>query len=271
VPEKPELADHYSAQYGQFGAEVHAQVRRVAFGEDIGQNSWLTVAELECFSSSLRLGKSSRLLDVACGSGGPALHLARQTGCDVTGVELYDEAVETANQLAEGTGLEARVRFVRADASRPLPFEDDAFDAVLCVDAVNHLPGREAVFADWARLLRPGGRLLFTDPLIVTGPLGSDEIALRTSIGYGLFVPPGENERLLARASLSVLAVDDRTAGEAHVAQRRYEARARHAEDLRAVEGVERFEGRQRFFRIAAQLAREHRLSRLVFLAEQQA
>jgi SAM-dependent methyltransferase len=271
MSEKPELADHYSAQYGQFGAQVHAQVRRAAFGQDIGQNSWLTVAELERFSSSLELGNSSRLLDVASGSGGPALHLARETGCDVTGVELSDEAVETANQLAAETGLEARARFVRADASRPLPFGDDAFDAVLCVDAVNHLPGREAVFADWARLLRPEGRLLFTDPLTVTGPLGSDEIALRTSIGYGLLVPPGENERLLASASLSVLAVEDTTAGEADVAQRRYEARARHAQELRAVEGVETFEGRQRFFRITAQLAREHRLSRLVFLAEKQA
>jgi ubiquinone/menaquinone biosynthesis C-methylase UbiE len=145
VSEKPELADHCSAQYGQFSAQVHARVRRVAFGEDIGQNSWLTVAEPERFSSSLQLGNSSRLLDVACGSGGPALHLARETGCDVTGVELYDEAVEAANQLTAGTGLEARVRFVRADASRPLQFEDDAFDAVLCVDAINHLPGRGAV------------------------------------------------------------------------------------------------------------------------------
>ena len=156
MSEKPELADHYSAQYGQFGAQVHAEVRRAAFGKDIGQNSWLTAAELERFSSSLELGSSSRLLDVASGSGGPALHLARATGCDVTGVELYDEAVETANQLAAETGLEARARFVRADASRPLPFGDDTFAAVLCVDAVNHLPGREAVFADWARLLRPG-------------------------------------------------------------------------------------------------------------------
>jgi SAM-dependent methyltransferase len=74
----------------------------------------------------------------------------------VTGVELYDEAVETAHQLAAETGLEARARLVRADASRPLPFGDDTFDAVLCVDAVNHAAGREAVFADWARLLRPG-------------------------------------------------------------------------------------------------------------------
>lgn len=102
----------------------------------------------------------------------------------------------------------------------------------------------------------------------MTGPLGSDEIAIRTSIGYGLFMPLGENERLLERAGLSVLAVEDRTESKAQVAQRRYEARARHEQALRPVEGDDTFTGRQRFFEVAAMLAREHRLSRLVFVAE---
>src|SRR5260370_2841973 len=100
MAEKPELADHYSAQYGQFGAQVHAEVPRAAFGQDIGQNSWLTVPELERFSSSLELGNSSRLLDVASGSGGPALHLARETGCDATGVGPYVEPAATTNPRA---------------------------------------------------------------------------------------------------------------------------------------------------------------------------
>jgi SAM-dependent methyltransferase len=270
VTDTPEVADHYSAQYGQFGAEVHAQVRRAAFGEDIGQNSWITVDELERFSSWLELDRSSRLLDVACGSGGPSLHLARLTGCEVTGVELYAEAVTTATRMAAEAGLEGRVRFVEADASRPLPVESADFDAILCIDAINHLADRQTVLADWARLLRPGGRLLFTDPLTVTGTLGSDEIAIRTSIGYGLFVPLGENERLLAKAGLSVLAVEDTTRSTAEVADRRHQARAQHEPALRPIEGDETFEGRQRFFQVAAMLAREHRLSRLVFVAEKQ-
>ena len=67
---------------------------------------------------------------------------------------------------------------MRADASRPLPFVDGAFDAISCIDALNHLPGRPAVFADWARLLAPGGRLLFTDPVTVTGLVGAEELAI---------------------------------------------------------------------------------------------
>jgi hypothetical protein len=75
VADKPEVAEHYSAYYRGFAAEVYNTVRREAFGVDVGQNSWLTGHELERFGSALRLRPTTRLLDVACGSGGPALHL----------------------------------------------------------------------------------------------------------------------------------------------------------------------------------------------------
>ncbi len=266
---KPEVVDHYGAHYRDFTADVYGEVRREAFGEDIGQNSWLTLDELERFGSRLELRPSARLLDIACGSGGPALHLARLTGCEVVGVELYEEAVANGNRLARDAGLQIQANFVQADASRPLPFEGDSFDAILCIDSINHLPDRARVLADWARVLRPGGRLLFTDPVTVTGILGSDEIAVRTSIGYFLFVPPGENEQLLTEAGLTVLAVEDATDQLAEVARRRHDARAKHSEAVRQVEGDEAFEGRQRFFDIVATLARERRLSRFVYVAEQ--
>ena len=46
MAERPEVVDHYGAQYREFAGDVYAEVRRAAFGEDIGQNSWLTVDEL---------------------------------------------------------------------------------------------------------------------------------------------------------------------------------------------------------------------------------
>jgi SAM-dependent methyltransferase len=268
VTGKPEVVDHYGAHYRDFAADVYGDVRRDAFGVDVGQNSWLTVEALERFGSQLELRTASRLLDVGCGSGGPALHLAKLTGCDVVGVDLYEEAVVAATESAREAGLEMRAHFQRADASRPLPFEGGAFDAILCVDSINHLRDRPSVLADWARLLRRGGRLLFTDPVVVTGILGSDEIAVRTSIGYFLFAPLGENERLMKGARLAVLAVEDTTEQLAEIARRRHDARAKHAEAVRQVEGPEAFEGRQRFFAIVATLARERRLSRLVYVAK---
>ena len=136
----------------------------------------------------------------------------------------------SGTRLAREAGLETQGSFVQADAGRALPFEGDCFDALLCIDSINHLPDRARVLADWARALRPGGRLLFTDPVTVNGNLDSDEIAVRTSIGFFLFVPRGENERLLTEAGLEVLAVEDTTEHLAEVARRRHDARATHAE-----------------------------------------
>ena len=211
-PEEPAVGGHYGAHYREFADEVYSSLRRAEFGEDFGQNNWLALPELERFAAQLELGRGVRLLDVACGAGGPALHLAELTGCSVTGVDLEEAAIANATRLAAEAGLEQRARFLQADASAALPLVDGSCEAILCLDALNHLPGRPAVFADWARLLAPGGRLLFTDPVTVTGLVGSADLAIRSSIGYFDFAPFGEDERLLREAGLSVLAVEDTTA-----------------------------------------------------------
>lgn len=51
----PRVADHYGAQYREFAADVYANFRRAAFGQDVGQNSWLTADELERFAVELQL------------------------------------------------------------------------------------------------------------------------------------------------------------------------------------------------------------------------
>jgi SAM-dependent methyltransferase len=262
------MVDLYGASYGGFARDVYAEVRREAWGEEIGQNSWLTRDELERFGGELQLDGSSRVLEIGCGSGGPALHLARSTACEIVGVDLHEDGVVNATRMAAEAGLDARASFVRADASEALPFASGSFDALLCVDSVNHLRDRARVFAEWARVLAPGGRVLFTDPITVTGPLSSDEIAIRASIGYFLFVPPGEDERLLRDAGLRPLAVEDATENMAAVAQRWLAARASRAGTLREIEGEQTFDGQQRFLEVTARLARERRLSRFVFLAE---
>ena len=58
----------YNANYGNFQTELYAEIRREAFGEDIGQNSWLTSDEQDKFLEWLNLNPEKILLDVACGS-----------------------------------------------------------------------------------------------------------------------------------------------------------------------------------------------------------
>ena len=130
------------------------------------------------------------------------LRIAERTGCSVTGVDIHEQAIATANSLAAKRGLTKRAQFQVVNATAALPFPDASFDAITCIDAINHLPDRPRVIADWVRLLKPGGRMLFTDSITVTGPLTNDEIAVRGSIGFFLFVPRGYDERVIADCGL---------------------------------------------------------------------
>ena len=78
-------ADHYRSAYGKFAAELYAEIRAEAFGEDLGQQSWLSVEEQDRLIAWLGLQPDHRLLDVGCGSGGPTLRIAERTGCQVYG------------------------------------------------------------------------------------------------------------------------------------------------------------------------------------------
>lgn len=265
MTDETSVVDHYGAQYGNFASELYARIRAETFGEDIGQNGWLTTDEQDLFVGYLELRSGSKLLDVACGSGGPTLRIARLTGCSALGVDTHEQAIAEARARSEREGLTERATFDRLDASQPLPFPDASFNALICIDAVNHLPNRKRIFADWARLLRPGGHLVFTDPIVVTGPLTNEEIAIRSSVGFFIFVPAGVDERLLEEAGFDPAETIDRTENMSRIAERWRVARDARARELREVEGIATFDGQQRFFEVAARLAAERRLSRFAF------
>ncbi|HEY7020232.1 MAG TPA: methyltransferase domain-containing protein [Ktedonobacterales bacterium] len=257
----------YSTTYSLFDDAVSAQLRQEIYGEDIGQNSWLTADEYRTWLVWLNLTPAAHALEVGCGSGGPALFLARETGARVTGVDIDEHGVAQANRMARELDLAERAQFQRADASQLLPFEDVTFDAIVCIDAINHLPNRLAVLREWRRMLKPGGRLLFTDPLIVTGILSSEEVAIRSSMGLAFFAPMGENARLIAQAGLALEREENATANVTLIGERRVQARQARPAEVIAREGQETFDRLQRFYAMAQTLASEGRLSRYVFFA----
>jgi SAM-dependent methyltransferase len=261
-------AGHYNANYGNFQTELYAQIRHEAFGEDIGQNSWLTADEQDRFLEWLDLSPGATLLDVACGAGGPALRIAAITGCSVVGIDVHDQAVAAASSLAAQRGLAERAEFRCIDATAPLPFPDSRFDAITCIDAINHFPDRPRLIAEWGRLLTHGGRLLFTDPITLTGPLTNAEVATRSSAGFYLFVPLGYDERIISQCGLELLVGEDVTTNMAKVAEARHTARESRSAALREIEGVEAYDGQQEFLAVAARVAREGRLSRFVYVSK---
>lgn len=259
--------DLFDSTYSHFEVEVLARIRRKTFGEDFGQNSWTTADEYRRWAEWLDLDEGSHALEVASGSGGPAIFLAGLCGCRVTGIDVNPHGVAAATERASEHGLAGRVAFQQADADEPLPFPDGAFDAVLCIDSANHFPHRLQVLREWHRVLRPGGRLLFTDPVVVTGLVSNEELAARSSIGYFLFAPPEVNERLIEEAGFDLDRREDVTDNAAAVSKRWHDARVEDRDALLRIEGEERYEGLQRFFDGVHRLTSERRLSRVAYLA----
>jgi sarcosine/dimethylglycine N-methyltransferase len=104
------------------------------------------------------------VLDVCSGMGGPARYLAWKTGCDVIGLDLTASRVEGATELTRVAGLSHRVRFVNGNAL-DIPFPDESFTLAIAQESFAHIPSKPQLLAECARVLQPGGRLVFSDIL----------------------------------------------------------------------------------------------------------
>ncbi len=161
------------------------------------------LALTERLSTVIGLGRGQRLLDVASGQGASAIHLACQVGCEVVGVDYSTEAIAVAERAASNAGLADRVHFLPGDAEH-LPAEDQSFDAVMAECAFCTFPDKEAAAAEFARVLRPGGRLGLSD-LVRARPLPPELDGLAAWIACVADARPVyEYVGLLERAGLHV-------------------------------------------------------------------
>lgn len=263
-----EKVDLYNGAYGNYGAEVYRQIRVETYGEDLGQTSWVTTEESSEIPRMLGITAASDVLEIGSGSGRYALQVAAMTGCRVLGVDINEPGIRNANALAARQNLAERVRFEKCDASQPLRFGEGTFDAIFSNDVLCHIPGRDKLLLELHRVLKPGGRLLFSDALVIGGVISHQEIAARSSIGYFLFSPPGANERMLRHAGFTVTAVNDTTTSASLISQRWRDAREKRADALIGIEGKDNFEGLQRFLSAVNLLTSERRLQRLLYRAE---
>ena len=99
-----------------------------------------------------------RYLDVGCGVGFAASEIANATGLDVTGVDVDPDQVAAAKDR----GLRQNLRFRVMDATA-LDFRDGEFDIVATSMTTHHIPDWERALAEMARVLRPGGYLIYSD------------------------------------------------------------------------------------------------------------
>lgn len=263
-----DCADGYDAFYRHFDSPTMRQVRREAYGEDIGQHSWVDAEDLRHDIARLVLVRSSRVLDLGCGPCGPLTFVLAAVGCHGTGVELSASALEVGRARAVSLGVDRLLSVRQADLNAPLPFERGAFDAVMALDVVLHLRDRARLFAEVARLLPVGGRFLFTDGGVLTGIVSNDEVRKRSIYGYTQFVAPGVNERLVEAAGFRLIETQDRTAGVLKNASGRLTSMRAHQTELERISGVADVDRQQEYLEIVIELASRGAVSRVMYLAE---
>jgi ubiquinone/menaquinone biosynthesis C-methylase UbiE len=261
--------DLYRSTYGNFEEQVLAAIRRETYGEDIGQNSWITTGEYDTFYSWLELAPGDHVLEIASGSGGPALYLAQKFKCRITGLDINEEGIKNANQRSMDAKI-SDATFQLVDVNEGLPFENETFEALMCIDSMNHFRNRLGYLHEWQRVLKTGRRALFTDPVVITGPVSNEELAARSNIGYFLFVPLEVTKQYIQEVGFNLLRCEDVTDNIESTSGRWHASRQKHRQDLIKIEGEERFEGLQQFLAMVHKLTSERRLSRFVFLAEKQ-
>jgi len=262
------LADGYESYYQAFDSPLMRQLRREAYGEDIGQHSWVRADELREDMQRLGLAPSSRFLDLGCGPCGPLTFIVAAVGCPGTGLELSPSALQVGRARAASLGIEALLSLQEADLNEPLPFEPRSFDAAMSLDVVLHLRDRLKLFREVARVLPPGGRFLFTDAGVVTGSVSNDQVRKRSANGYTQFVAAGWNEGLLESAGFRLIEAADRTLSVLENASGRLAAMRAHREELERASGAADFASQEDYLETVVELSRAAAVSRVMYLAE---
>lgn len=108
------------------------------------------------------IGEGTRVVDFCAGLGGPSRYFAHRYGADVTGVELTPARVKGAQELTRRVGLQHRVRVVEGNVMQ-VPLAAGSIDVVVSQEALLHVPDKRRALAEAWRILKPGGRIVFTD------------------------------------------------------------------------------------------------------------
>ncbi len=132
-------------------------------------------------------GPGSTILDLGSGLGGPARYLADRTGASVTALEIQQDLNATAADLTRRCGLAELVNHVDGDMLAGAAGVD-AYDGIVSMLCVLHIPDRATLFARCADALRPGGRM-FIDDYVALGPLTDAETADLADKVYCPYVP----------------------------------------------------------------------------------
>lgn len=138
-------------------------------------HGYLTSDDLEALLTDLDPAPGDRVLDLGCGIGGLALEVHRRSGAQIIGIDASHRAIAEATIRAQRAGLDASVRFLVGDLSRPPRVGSaSAYASAYAIDSLMFVPDLARTIRDLDQVLGPDGRLFAT--LLVVGSEGGEQL-----------------------------------------------------------------------------------------------
>ena len=214
----PITAAQVLAKIGETGGDPESLTPPDLFDHD--QDHYGHLAANDALIEAAGIASNSQVLDICAGIGGPARYVAWKSGAEVTGVDLTESRCHGARELSGRVGLAGATRFSCGDA-QSLPFATGVFDAVISQEAWLHVPDKPALLGEAARVLRPGGRLAFTDWIAGPGFDDPDRKMMARAFAAVTVPVPDAYRQMLETAGFRDIAVTDLSAARVPVLQER--------------------------------------------------
>lgn len=166
------------------------------------------LAATDALARHAKINESTHVLDLCCGLGGPARYLAYHHGCRVTGVDMNTDRLAGAVRLTERTKLQDRVLFHHANALQT-GLADETFDVIVSQEAFCHIPDKKTLIAECVRLLKPGGRIVYTDILARNSMTNEIRSRLESEMAFSELSTLEQYCHLLEEKGCQVVEVED--------------------------------------------------------------
>jgi len=150
------------------------------------------------------------ILDVGCGIGGSTRRLSSETGCRVTGIDLSDEYIDTAERLTQLLNMQERVKF-HACSALELPFDDNSFDGVWSLQMNMNVEDKLSWLTETYRVLKPGSRAILYE---VCGHKNTPQyfpVPWAQDSSMSFLVPPEAFREVITSAGFEIAVWNDKT------------------------------------------------------------
>ena len=204
-----DLREQFGLAYAQSHLPVMQRIERAVCGCDYGGVSWATREEIDAVSALLALRPGQHLMDLGAGSGWPGIYLAKQSGCDITLVDLPAEGLAVAAARAKEDQLVGACHVAVADG-RALPYADGSFDAITQSDVLCCLPGKQDVLTECRRTIKAEGEMIFSVISVAPG-LNDRDRARAVEIGPPYVTSEIPYDEMLQRTGWRVVERRDQT------------------------------------------------------------